>query len=92
MVAKPHHAETSQIGHDHKTRPSDPSGGGALGVKDPVCGMNVDPHTTQHRADHAGRTYYFCSAGCRKKFVAEPARYLDPKDRTGAFCDRDLFG
>ena len=80
MVAKPHHAETSQIGHDHETRPSDPSGGGALGVKDPVCGMNVDPHTTQHRADHAGHTYYFCSAGCRKKFVAEPARYLDPKE------------
>jgi Cu+-exporting ATPase len=79
MVAKPHRAETSQIGHDHETRQSDPSGGAALGVKDPVCGMDVDPHTTQHRADHAGRTYYFCSAGCRKKFVAEPARYLDQK-------------
>ena len=80
MVAKPHRAQTSQIGHDHETRPSDPSGGAALGVKDPVCGMDVDPHTTQYRADHAGRTYYFCSAGCRKKFVAEPARYLDPKE------------
>ncbi|MEE8098568.1 MAG: heavy metal translocating P-type ATPase [Hyphomicrobium sp.] len=80
MVAKPHHAETTQIGHDHETRPCDPSGGTTLAVKDPVCGMNVDPHTTQHRADHAGRTYYFCSAGCRKKFVAEPARYLDPKE------------
>jgi Cu+-exporting ATPase len=41
--------------------------------------MDVDPHTTQHRAEHAGRTYYFCSAGCRAKFVAEPSRYLDPK-------------
>ncbi len=80
MVAKPHHSETTQIGHDHETRPCDPSGGTVLAVKDPVCGMDVDPHTTQHRADHAGRTYYFCSAGCRKKFVAEPARYLDPKE------------
>jgi Cu+-exporting ATPase len=38
--------------------------------------MDVDPHKTQHRADHAGRTYYFCCAGCRAKFLAEPERYL----------------
>ncbi|GLS79462.1 copper-translocating P-type ATPase [Paracoccus marinus] len=47
-------------------------------VKDPVCGMMVDPHATQHKAEHAGRPYYFCSAGCRAKFLAEPDRYLDP--------------
>src|SRR5688572_28821855 len=46
---------------------------------DPVCGMSVDPHTTQHRAEHAGRTYYFCAAGCRTKFLADPARYLGEK-------------
>ena len=46
-------------------------------VKDPVCGMNVDPHTAKHRADHAGRPYYFCSAGCREKFIANPSKYLD---------------
>ena len=45
-------------------------------VIDPVCGMQVDPHTSAHKAEHAGRPYYFCSAGCRTKFVAEPARYL----------------
>ncbi|MBS0438802.1 MAG: YHS domain-containing protein, partial [Proteobacteria bacterium] len=45
-------------------------------VTDPVCGMKVDPHTARHSAEHAGRTYYFCSARCREKFVAEPARYL----------------
>nr|WP_284736065.1 heavy metal translocating P-type ATPase [Dongia deserti] len=43
---------------------------------DPVCGMTVDPHKTQHRASHQGRTYYFCSAKCREKFVADPAQYL----------------
>jgi Cu+-exporting ATPase len=43
---------------------------------DPVCGMKVDPHTAKHRATHAGRPYYFCSAGCREKFVADPMRYL----------------
>ncbi len=43
---------------------------------DPVCGMTVDPHKTPHRAEYAGHPYYFCSAGCRAKFVADPARYL----------------
>lgn len=47
--------------------------------KDPVCGMRVNPHTTPHRAQHAGRTYYFCAARCREKFEADPARYLDGK-------------
>ncbi len=45
-------------------------------VKDPVCGMTVDPATTQHRASHEGQDYHFCSAGCRTKFVADPERYL----------------
>ncbi len=49
-------------------------------VKDPVCGMSVDPHTAKHRGEHAGRTYYFCSAGCRSKFLAEPERYLSPAE------------
>src|ERR1700730_16933254 len=45
---------------------------------DPVCGMDVDPATARHRAEHDGRTYYFCSAGCRAKFAADPAKYLGP--------------
>src|SRR6187551_2556819 len=38
--------------------------------------MTVDPHTAKHRADYRGQTYYFCSAGCREKFVADPQKYL----------------
>ncbi len=38
--------------------------------------MNVDPHSAKHRAEHGGRPYYFCSAGCRAKFIADPERYL----------------
>ncbi len=45
-------------------------------VIDPVCGMTVDPHRTKHRAEYGGRTYYFCSEGCRNKFSATPERYL----------------
>ncbi len=54
-------------------------GGGSAAahtVKDPVCGMDVDPHSARHKAEHGGRPYYFCSAGCRAKFVADPGRYL----------------
>jgi len=53
----------------------------AESVIDPVCGMTVDPHTTPHRAEHNGRTYYFCSAGCRTKFSADPEKYLDGRPR-----------
>ena len=44
-------------------------------TKDPVCGMDVDPRTAQHKSDHQGRTYYFCSPGCKAAFEKEPARY-----------------
>jgi len=43
---------------------------------DPVCGMTVKVATTRHRATHEGRTYYFCSAGCRQGFEADPNSYL----------------
>src|SRR5277367_56987 len=45
-------------------------------AKDPVCRMSVDPATARHKAEHGAATYYFCSAGCRDKFAAEPARFL----------------
>jgi P-type Cu+ transporter len=45
---------------------------------DPVCGMAVDPDKAEHRCEHAGHTYYFCSHHCRARFEAEPARYLTP--------------
>lgn len=47
-------------------------------VKDPVCGMTVDPAATAHHAFHHGDEYHFCSAGCRSKFLADPERYLAP--------------
>jgi Cu+-exporting ATPase len=44
---------------------------------DPVCGMQVDQAKSPHRHDHHGRTYRFCSAGCRSKFIADPDKYLN---------------
>jgi Cu+-exporting ATPase len=45
---------------------------------DPVCGMTVAAESP-HRHEHAGRSYAFCSAGCRAKFAAEPSKYVKPK-------------
>ncbi|HWW64456.1 MAG TPA: heavy metal translocating P-type ATPase [Sphingomonadaceae bacterium] len=50
--------------------------GAAEAVKDPVCGMTVDPAKTPHHARHDGTDYHFCGAGCRTKFLADPERYL----------------
>jgi P-type Cu+ transporter len=49
-------------------------------VRDPVCGMSVDPATSKHRFEHRGETFHFCSAGCRTKFAADPAKYLDKRE------------
>jgi Cu+-exporting ATPase len=53
-------------------------------AKDPVCGMTVDPATTPHHHVHGGESYFFCSAGCRTKFAADPGKYLDPSAREPA--------
>ena len=45
-------------------------------LDDPVCGMHVDAADVRHIADHEGRTYAFCCAGCRTRFAKNPARYL----------------
>ncbi|MBR1088872.1 cadmium-translocating P-type ATPase [Bradyrhizobium manausense] len=61
-------------GHAH--HPSHDHGAADAKVLDPVCGMTVDAATSKHRFDHHGKTFHFCSAGCRTKFAADPAKYL----------------
>jgi len=51
----------------------------AVAEKDPVCGMDVVPgQAPGGSTDHAGQTYWFCSQGCREKFVGDPKRYVAP--------------
>lgn len=45
-------------------------------VKDPVCGMEIDPATAAGKSEYMGRTYYFCSLGCKKSFDKEPEKYI----------------
>jgi Cu+-exporting ATPase len=56
-------------GHGHHAEP-------AATAVDPVCGMEVEPATAKYRAEHAGKTYFFCAESCRRKFEADPERYL----------------
>src|SRR5687768_2510435 len=70
-----HHCEHDQGAHDHHhDHPAAPASDANL-VKDPVCGMNVDPHRAKHRAQYGGKPYYFCSVGCQAKFIADPSKY-----------------
>ena len=49
-------------------------------VKDPVCGMTVDPEATPHSHEHDGERYYFCGVPCLERFRADPAGFLNPVD------------
>jgi Cu+-exporting ATPase len=53
-------------------------------VLDPVCGMTVNPETTPHRLERAGERFFFCSAGCKAKFAADPQTFLAPKAAAAA--------
>ena len=64
--------------HDHAHSTADGVGDAGFLVKDPVCGMDVDPHQAAGQTEHGGRTYYFCSAHCQSKFEADPGQYLQP--------------
>jgi YHS domain-containing protein len=57
-------------------------------VIDPVCGMSVNPKTTEIVVTIEGQTYYFCAEGCRQTFVKTPKKYLEPRPekKKGWWC------
>ncbi len=77
-------AQHESHAHDHHHHVHQAHNDAGHGVKDPVCGMTVDPHSAKHRHTHEGHPYYFCSAKCREKFIAEPVKYLKPVTTTAA--------
>ena len=55
----------------------------AQALTDPMCGMTVSvdsPHVLQHE----GKPVYFCSSGCKAKFVANPAKYQVARSESNA--------
>jgi P-type Cu+ transporter len=77
-------------GHDHSAHGHQHHDGKAT-VRDPVCGMSVDPATSQHRFAYRGETYHFCSAGCRTKFGSNPAQYLDKREPGAAAPEGTIY-
>ena len=51
-------------------------------VRDPVCGMEVDPNETAYSIEHDGETYYFCSQSCKESFDPEAANTSIPEKAT----------
>ena len=69
----PNAAESTHM-HD---RPGAAIPVGIWTLKDPVCGMTVTA-ASPHHVNHAGTTHYFCSVGCKTKFIADPEKFLAP--------------
>src|SRR3546814_16087542 len=70
------------MAHDH-THCNEAIPSPAVGIAiDPVCSMSVKMEGAAHVADYDGATHYFCSGGCKTKFLAHPEQYL-----SGAYLD-----
>ncbi|HEY5653149.1 MAG TPA: YHS domain-containing protein, partial [Pontiella sp.] len=52
----------------------------ALELKDPVCGMDVDPEKTEHHFTFENHDYHFCSEHCLHNFKDSPKQYLEKKE------------
>ncbi len=76
----------SHHGHDHHHHHHDVHSQDAV-IRDPVCGMTVDPNAGKPSLDYQGRTFHFCCNGCRTKFEAAPETYLTARDPV---CDMSV--
>ena len=70
-------AEVVSTRRKHVAKPLAMAAPAVLFATDPVCGMTVDVATATNTAERAGRTFYFCSAGCRAEFERDPSKYRD---------------
>jgi P-type Cu+ transporter len=69
LKTQSHQNQQAQTFAEHPTPPA------TEGLKDPVCGMSVTAQS-RHVLEHDGHPVYFCGAGCKAKFAADPAKYL----------------
>ncbi|TAU45377.1 heavy metal translocating P-type ATPase (plasmid) [Rhizobium leguminosarum] len=74
------HPHSHADGDDHCHCGHDQEKAADVMIRDPVCGMTVDPQAGKPSLEHEARTYHFCSEGCRTKFAAAPEDYLTAKD------------
>ena len=69
-----HHA-----GHDHDQERVDEMQTSEHRVKDPVCGMMIDPAIAAATSSLQGTTFYFCAVGCKTRFDANPKQYVQAR-------------
>ncbi|MBX4903643.1 heavy metal translocating P-type ATPase [Rhizobium bangladeshense] len=82
-----HHSHSHSDGHCHCGH--DHEKAAEAMIRDPVCGMTVDPQAGKPSVEHMGRIYHFCSESCRTKFEGQPQDYLTAKDPVcGMVVDR----
>jgi Cu+-exporting ATPase len=60
----------------------------SMTVNDPVCGMSIDPQQAAGSFDYNGRTFFFCSIGCREKFKTDPVPFLNKPAESVAYNPR----
>lgn len=58
---------------------------------DPVCGMDVEPDKAAAKSIYGGKDYYFCAEMCKKKFDADPDKYLGKSESPKASLWTKLF-
>ena len=83
--------EGSACGHHHPRtcdRAQSEDASSTEMVIDPVCGMSVDPVSSKHRFNHEGKTFHFCSAGCREVFAANPNSFVKQPAKSAPSMDR----
>ena len=51
--------------------------------KDPVCGMTIEEENAAGTSEYEGKTYYFCTVGCRESFEREPEKYVTGTEEHG---------
>jgi YHS domain-containing protein len=64
---------TAPAGHGTEVEPPAPA---AQLVRDPVCGMMINPDTAAATSAHRGQTFYFCASVCKTRFDADPRQYV----------------
>ncbi len=59
-------------------------------VRDPVCGMMIEPQDAVSHQEYKGQTYYFCNPSCAKRFAAEPQKFLEPKGQSASAAGQNV--
>jgi YHS domain-containing protein len=66
----------AEEGKKKEEKPAQTQSAPAAIVKDPVCGMDVEPGKAAGKAVYKDKTYYFCSLNCKTEFEKNPAKYV----------------